>query len=81
MALAALREDKNMAEVCKKFELHPTQINDWKLQLLDGAAGVLGSGAEPVDLALMRRIDELHLGTPSWAPECLAACWLAKASS
>jgi len=33
-----------MAELCKEFELHPTQINDWKRQLLDGAAGVFGSG-------------------------------------
>ena len=27
-----------MAELCKEFELPPTQINDWKRQLLDRAA-------------------------------------------
>jgi transposase len=34
VALAALREDKTMAKLCKEVELHPTQINEWKRQLL-----------------------------------------------
>jgi len=65
VALAALREDKTMAELCKEFELHASQVIEWKRQLLEGAAGVFGGGgpaAAPVDLApLHAKIGQLAL--------------------
>ena len=64
VALAAIREDKTMADLCKQFEVHPTQITQWKQQLLDGAADVFGGGAqpEPVDLVpLHAKIGQLAL--------------------
>ena len=30
LALAALREDMNLAELSQQFELHPAQFTDWK---------------------------------------------------
>ena len=53
VALAALREDKTMAQLCQQYELHPSQINDWKKLLLARAAELFDSGKteEPVNLA------------------------------
>jgi transposase len=65
VALAALREDKTLAQLTQESELHPNQIVEHRRQLLEGASCVFGGAASqppPVDLApLHAKIGQLTL--------------------
>lgn len=43
VALAALKGDKTLAELAQQYDLHPTQINEWKRQLSGNAEAVFGA--------------------------------------
>lgn len=47
VALAAAEADKTVAELAEHFHVHPTQITEWKQQLLTRAADVFGGPKPP----------------------------------
>ena len=46
VALAAVRGAETVNELASRYGVHPTLIHGWKKQLLAGAEGVFGTGAE-----------------------------------
>jgi transposase-like protein len=45
VALAALRGDKTLVEIAEQYQVHPTQVTEWKKQLLERASDVFDGGA------------------------------------
>lgn len=50
VALEAVKERETVGELAKRFQVHPTQIHEWKRRLLDQAAAVFEKeSAKPVE--------------------------------
>jgi transposase-like protein len=41
--LEALKGEETISELAIRFEIHPTQINKWKKELVAGAANIFGA--------------------------------------
>ncbi len=46
VALAAIKNEKTLAELAEQFDVHQNQISEWKKQLLAQADTVFGSAQE-----------------------------------
>ena len=67
IALEALKGLKTTQELARDYQVHPTQINQWKKQLREGATTLFGGGqqvvvAEQVEqAALYEKIGRLNM--------------------
>ena len=65
VAIAAMQEREPLAQLAKRYGVHPVLISQWKKQLLKGAAAAFERSAEPSDdrkqEELLRKIGELTI--------------------
>ena len=45
VALEAAKQARTIAELAKRFQVHPVQISQWKQQLLDGMGTLFENGS------------------------------------
>jgi transposase len=46
VAIEAIKGQRTVNEIAAEFEVHPSQVNNWKKQLLTGSSDVFGKGRE-----------------------------------
>jgi transposase len=67
VALAAVRGDRTLAELAEHFDVHPSQIQDWKQKLVTKAETVFGASVaaaadhEQVQQRLHAKIGQLTM--------------------
>ena len=73
VALEAVKGLKTLAELASQFEVHPTQISQWKQQLLDGLPSLFGKKGNEKASKLL--VDDLYRQIGQLKVEC---DWLKK---
>ncbi len=60
VAIEALKGQKTVAEIASEFEVHTTQVNSWKKQMLDGAADTFSKKLENKDAEHEKEKEHLY---------------------
>ena len=64
VALATVKGDKTLAELAEHFRVHPTQITEWKQQLLARTADVFGGTKAPAETPDLKAL-HAKIGQPA----------------
>jgi transposase len=72
VALAALKGDRTLTELAEQYDVHPSQIVQWKTQLLDRAVDLFATASERQ--AALPDVKALHakIGQLAMENDCLA---------
>ena len=62
IALEAVRGEKTVPQLSSQYSIHPSLINNWKRQLLEGASGIFESGGKQTQAQQdhQAQVDELY---------------------
>jgi transposase-like protein len=59
VALAALSESKTLAELASEYKVHPSQISNWKQELVESSSDLFGKGKKK-EVNHDAEVSELH---------------------
>ena len=79
-ALAALRGEKTPAEWAQEFDIHPTQIGEWRSPLLERAASGFGGESDQSESAVDLKALHAKIGPQALEIDCLSGA-LSKAGT
>tara|TARA_R110002049_G_scaffold177184_1_gene344279 strand:- start:10067 stop:10375 length:309 start_codon:yes stop_codon:yes gene_type:complete len=60
VALEAIREELTTAELAKKYGVHPTMINGWKIAAIENMAAAFTRKTEQAPAITQKDVEKLH---------------------
>jgi transposase-like protein len=60
VAMAAIKGDKTIPQLADEFNVHPTQISNWKKQFLENASSVFDNKTNTTEKTDPKLISKLH---------------------